>query len=126
MSASLAVVGPHLWPCLLSRLHRLALAVSPFVWGTLIRAMPCRSDEEVMQLHAVIAVRSRAPPENDGAGHAESDDDRVSTEDDDDAELQLPVKKKRNITTASYVDVKRWVTGDRAEMPEEDIERELF
>ena len=64
--------------------------------------------------------------QNDGAGYAESDDNGVSTEDDDDAELQLPVKKKRNITTASYVDVKRWVTGDRAEMPEEDIERELL
>ena len=51
----------------------------------------------------------------------------MSTEGDDRADLpQLPVKKKRNITTASYVDVKRWVTGDRAEMPEEDIERELF
>ena len=89
--------------------------------------MPCRSDEEDMQLHAVLrgSIPS-TPPENDGARHAESDGDGVSTEDDDDAELQLPVKKKRNITTASYVDVKRWVTGDRAEMPEEDIERELL
>jgi len=89
--------------------------------------MPCRSDEEDMQLHPNSeGTYPSTPPENDGAGHAESDGDGVSTEDDDDAELQLPVKKKRNITTASYVDVKRWVTGDRAEMPEEDIERELF
>ena len=89
--------------------------------------MPCRSDEEDMQLHAVRdPITPSTPPRNDGAGHAKSDGDGVSTEDDDDAELQLPVKKKRNITTESYVDVKRWVTGDRAEMPEEDIERELF
>ena len=82
--------------------------------------MPCRPDEEDMQLHAAgfRATFPSTPPENDGAGHAESDDDGGSTEDDDHAELQLPVtvKKKRNITTASYVDVKRWVTGDRAVM----------
>ena len=59
--------------------------------------MPCRSDEEDMQLHAVVCLGAipSTPPENDGAGHAESDDDGVSTEDDDHAELQLPVKKKR-------------------------------
>ena len=81
-----------------------------------------------MQLHAVVSCGTipSTPPENDGAGHAESHDDGVSTEDDDHAELQFPVKKKHNITTASYVDVKRWLTTDRAEMQEEDIERELF
>ena len=52
--------------------------------------MPCRSDEEDMQLHAVVsrATVSSTPPENDGAGHAESDNYGVSTEDDDHAELQ--------------------------------------
>ena len=80
-----------------------------------------------MQLHPKSGgTYPSTPPENDGAGHAKSDGDGVSTEDDDDAELQLPVKKKRNITTTTYVDVRRWVTGDRAEMPEEDIKRELF
>ena len=58
--------------------------------------MPCRNDEEDMQLHPKSGgTYSSTPPENDGAGHAESDDDGVSTEDDDHAELQLPVKKKR-------------------------------
>ena len=51
--------------------------------------MPCRSDEEDMQLHAVVSLGRNpfTPPENDGAGHAKSDDDGVSTEDDDHAEL---------------------------------------
>ena len=59
--------------------------------------MPCRPDEEDMQLHAAVSRGSipSTPPENDGARHAESDDDGVSTEDDDDAELELPQKKRR-------------------------------
>jgi len=90
--------------------------------------MPCRPDEEDMQLHAAKSRGSipSTPPENDGAGHAESDDDGVSTEDDDDDELELPQKKRRKRVPIEYVPVKRWVTGDRAVMPDEDIERELF
>ena len=44
--------------------------------------MPCRPDEEDMQLHAAVSRGTfpSTPPENDGAGHAESDDDGVSTE----------------------------------------------
>ena len=76
--------------------------------------MPCRSDEEEMQLYPNSGGTDPSTPlENDGARHAESDGDGVSTEDDDDAELQLPVKKKRNITTATYQDVKRWVSSAR-------------
>ncbi len=47
-------------------------------------AMPCRLDEELMQLHAMRdAITPSTPTQNDGARHAESDDDGVSTEDDE-------------------------------------------
>ncbi len=36
------------------------------------------------------------------------------------------MEKKRKRAVAEYVFVKRWVTGERAVLPEEDIERELF
>ena len=60
--------------------------------------MPCRSDEEDMQLHAAVSRGTfpSTPPENNGAGHAESDDDGVSTEDDDDAEFDTEFEKECN------------------------------
>ena len=52
--------------------------------------MPCRPDEEDMQLHSAVSRGSipSTPPENDGARHAESDDDGVSTEDDVDTDFE--------------------------------------
>ncbi len=47
--------------------------------------MPCRSDEEEMQLHAVRCQGTIPSTPPDGAGHAESDDDAGATEDDDES-----------------------------------------
>ena len=87
--------------------------------------MPCRSDEEDMQLHAVPdPIMPSTPPCNVGAGHAGSDNDGVSTENDEES-----IEKKKKLTTQyinTYETVKRCVTGERAEQPEEDIERKLL
>jgi hypothetical protein len=94
-----------------------------------VRAMPCLSDEEEMQLHAVPnPTTPTTSSRNDGAGHAESDDEGGTTEDDndDDDELESPQKKRRKRVTIEYVSVKRWVTGERALLTDEDIARELF
>ncbi len=69
--------------------------------------MPCRSDEEETQIpEPPNPVTPTKPPRNDGAGYDNSD-----------AEIPL---------VAEYEPVMRWVTCERAVLPEVDIERELF
>ena len=51
-----------------------------------------------MQLHSAVSRGSipSTPPENDGARHAESDDNRVSTEDGDDDEFDTDFEQEYN------------------------------
>ena len=48
-----------------------------------------------MQLHSAVSSTTfpSTPPENDGARHAESDDDGVSTEDDVDTDFEQEYNK---------------------------------
>ena len=67
--------------------------------------MPCRPDEEDMQLHAAKSRGSipSTPPENDGARHAESDDDGVSTEDDVDTDFEQEYNKPLKVISNQKV-----------------------
>ncbi len=67
-------------------------------------------------------------PGNHGAGHDNTEAERFSSESDDDqGEVEEPVApKKRTRVIAQHVQVKRWVTGERAELDDEDIEQDLF
>jgi hypothetical protein len=67
--------------------------------------MPCRPDEEDMQLHAAVSRGSipSTPPENDGARHAESDDDGVSTEDDVDTDFEQEYNKPLKVISNKKV-----------------------
>ena len=60
--------------------------------------MPCRPDEEEMQLHPAVSRGSihSPPPENDGAGYAESDDNGVSTQDHDNDEFDTEFEQECN------------------------------
>ena len=67
--------------------------------------MPCRPDEEDMQLHSAVSRGSipSTPPENDGARHAESDDDGVSTEDDVDTDFEQEYNKPLKVISNKKV-----------------------
>ena len=58
---------------------------------------------------------------NDGAGHAEPDAENT----DDESDLEAPQKQKRPHTVLAYEVVKRWVTGDRAELTDQEIQAQL-
>jgi hypothetical protein len=87
--------------------------------------MPCRSDEEEAQTPGPPnPVTPTKPPRNDGACYDNSDAQIPLTQSDEEEEERRKQKRKRVV--AEYEQVKRWVTGKRAVLPEEDIERELF
>jgi hypothetical protein len=98
--------------------------------------MNCQSSEEESQLpDASYPVTRELTPtkslRNYGAGHESHDntDAKSSSAEsyDDEGEEEDPVApKKRTCVLAQYVLVKRWITGKRAEMDEEDIENQLF
>ena len=61
---------------------------------------------------------------NDGAC---ADDQNGSTESENSSDDGLAgAKQKRKRPNAKYVLMKRWITGEEAEMEEEDIENEMF
>ena len=84
--------------------------------------MPCRPEEEFAQgpdpPNPAMPTDSTG---NAGAGHAEPDAENSDAESD----LEAPQKRKRTRTILSYEVVKRWVTGDRAELTEDEIKAEL-
>jgi hypothetical protein len=87
--------------------------------------MPCKDSEEAM--NAADDEHPCTPPRptgNDGAAHAESDAENASDSDED---LEPEKKRQRNwFGRTEFTLIKRWVTGEKAEMDSEDIERELF
>jgi hypothetical protein len=64
---------------------------------------------------------------NYGARHDNTDTEgsRAESDDDEGKEEEPIVPKKGTRILAQYVLVKLWVTGERAEIDEEDIEKEL-
>ncbi len=65
------------------------------------------------------------PTGNGGAGQPESDGEMDSDEVSDE-DLQASKKKRKWFGRREFTLIKRWVTGDKAEMDSEDIERGLF
>ena len=62
-----------------------------------------------MQLHPKSGgTYPSTPPENDGAGHAESDDEVVSTEDDDDDEFDTEFEQECNEPLTLISNMKVW------------------
>ncbi len=83
--------------------------------------MSCRSDKEEAQIpESPNPITPTKPPRNDGAGYDNSDAEIPLTQSDEEEE-ERP-KQKRKHVVAEYELVKRWVTGERAVQPEEDIE----
>ena len=85
--------------------------------------MPCRPEEEFAQgpesPHPVTPTKSTG---NDGAGHADPDAKNSDAESD----LEVPQRRKRPPRTVlSYEVVMRWVTGDRAELTDQEIQAQL-
>jgi hypothetical protein len=90
--------------------------------------MPCRSPEEGQLPDATDPVTPTKSLCNNGAGHDHANAESSSAEsDDDEGEKEEPVATKKGTRVlAEYVLVKRWITGERAEMNEEDIENQLL
>ena len=84
--------------------------------------MPCRPEERFAQgpesHHLVTPTK---PTGNDGAGHATKDTENSDAESD----LEVPQKQKRFRTILRYAVVQRWVTGDRAELTDQEIQAQL-
>jgi hypothetical protein len=99
--------------------------------------MPCRSSEEESQLpDGLIQLRQQWPDpvtpakslRKYGARHDNPDAESFSAESDEDqGDEEEPVAPKNGTRVlAQYMLVKRWITGEQAEMDEEDIENQLF
>ena len=90
------------------------------------RTMPCNEDEESM--NASDPEPPCTPPKstgNGGAGRVEPDGQMESDDDDSDAQQVAKPKRKWN-GKMEWTLMKRWVTGEKADMDQEDIERELY
>jgi hypothetical protein len=87
--------------------------------------MPCRPwEDEQLDPAPEHPVTPTKPTRNDGASHAYPDAEGRKTE--SDREEDLVVKKIRQPRhVLKYVVVKRWVTGERAKMDEDQIRSEL-
>ncbi len=69
------------------------------------------------------SVTPTKPPRNDGAGHDNSD---AVTESEEQQERSIQKRKRAPRVLAIYKVVQRWVTGERSEQSDEDIERDIF
>ena len=87
--------------------------------------MPCRTwEEEQLDPAPEHPVTPTKPTRNDGASHADPDAEGRETESDREEDLVAKkIRPPRHVL--KYVVVKRWVTGDRAEMDEDAIRSEL-
>ena len=65
------------------------------------------------------------PTGNAGAGRSESDSEKDAPEASDD-DLPVDTRKRKWNGRMEFTLIKRWVTGEKAEMDSEDIEREVF
>jgi hypothetical protein len=68
------------------------------------------------------------PPKLTGNGGAcrVDPDGQMESEDDDSDDLQVAKPKWKGNGRMEWTLMKRWVTGEKAEMEQEDIDRELF
>ena len=92
--------------------------------------MSCRSDEEddAAPLQPGFSTPTKAD-RNDGAGHAESDAERMETESDADGEKQFDKstgKKRKHSAFHKYREVGRWATGQQSVLEAAEIKREIF
>ncbi len=84
--------------------------------------MPCKDGENARDEEPPCTVPS--PTGNGGAGHSESVD-QMHSDNDSDEDLQASKKKRKCCGRREFTLMKRWVTGDKAEMDSEDIELQL-
>ncbi len=88
--------------------------------------MPCNEDEENM--NDPDPDPPCTPPKstgNGGAGRVDPDG-QMESEDDDSDDLQVAKPKRKWNGKMGWTVMKQWVTGQKAEMEQEDIDRVLF
>ncbi len=88
-------------------------------------ALPCRPwEEEQLDPAPEHPVTPTKPTRNDGATHADPDAEVPDTETDREEDLGAkPIRLPRQVL--KYVAVKRWITGKRAKVDEDQIRSEL-
>jgi hypothetical protein len=104
----------------------LSLSIHNFNFVFCVSTMPCKDGEEAMNARdAEPPCTPPRPTGNGGPDHSESDS-QMDSENDSDEDLQASKKKRKYRGSREYTLMKRWVTGDKAEMDSEDIKLELF
>ena len=84
-------------------------------------AMLCNEWEEDQTEDEVHSVRRQKKRPKKGAELEESDDEEIGTD-----ELPDDNSRRKWNGKADFELIKRWVTGERAEMEPDDVEREMF
>jgi hypothetical protein len=88
--------------------------------------MPCDDDE--VDMNTPDAEPPCTPPKptgNGGAGRVDPDG-QINSDSDDLDEPQSAMSKRKWNGREAWTMMKRWVTGEQAEMDQDDIDRELF
>ncbi len=86
--------------------------------------MPCNEDDSEESMNAPDPEPPCTPPKstgNGGAGRVDPDGQMESNDDDSDAQQVAKRKRKWN-GKMEWTLMKRWVTGEKAEMDQEDID----
>ena len=90
--------------------------------------MPCNDDEESM--NAPDPDPPCTPPKSTCNGHCGAcrvdPDGQMESEDDDSDALQVAKPKQKWNGKIEWTLMKRWVTGEKAEMEQEDIHKSIF
>ncbi len=88
--------------------------------------MPSNEDEESMNAPDPDPPCTPPKPTGNGGACRVDPDGQMEPEDDDSYDLQVAKPKRKWNGRMQWTLMKRWVTGEKAEMEQEDIDRELF
>ena len=91
--------------------------------------MPCNTrEEELAQVRVPSSRRQSGKGAKRGADHELSDDEEMNSRSEltDEQSVERTGPGRKCVGKADFTLIKCWVTGDRAEMEQEDIERELY
>ncbi len=88
--------------------------------------MPCNEDEENMNAPDPDPPCTPPKPTGNGGGCLVNPYGQMESEDDDSYDLLVAKPKRKWNGRMEWTLMKRWVTGEKAEMEQEDIDRGLF
>ncbi len=88
--------------------------------------MPSKDGEEAMNARDEEPPCTPPRPTGNGGGGRSLSVGQMNSDEESDADLQDGKKKRKWNDRREFTLIKRWVTGEKAEMDSEDIEQEIF